>query len=277
MIDEDSKMDDSKKIFREERLAMMYRIIQEKHKVFVVDLAEQFNISESSVRLDLAELETRNLILRTHGGAILKDEITDNKVVIDLDSINDRITHLQKEKDAIARKTASLINDGDTIMIDGGSTTKMVAKYLADKKNLTVITNSIILIPDFLYNPNINLYSLGGLAQKDHGVCVGYMTDEFVAQFHPQKTILGIDGISLDKGLTAANPSVPAVSTVKRKMIEVSDQLIIVADHSKLNRICLMPVAPIDAMDILVTDSGAPRDFIAQIEQKGPRVIVAEC
>jgi DeoR/GlpR family transcriptional regulator of sugar metabolism len=133
------------------------------------------------------------------------------------------------------------------------------------------------LIPDFLYNPNVNLYALGGLAQKDHGVCVGYMTDEFVTQFHPQKTILGIDGISLDKGLTAANPSVPAVSTVKRKMIEVSDQLIIVADHSKLNRICLMPVAPIDAMDILVTDSGASRDFIEQVELKGPHVIVAEC
>jgi len=268
-------MEDSKRIFREERLAMIYHTIQESQKVFVGDLAEKFKISESSVRLDLAELEARNLILRTHGGAILKDELASN-IIINLDTINERMTHLQQEKDAIGRKTASLIEDGDTIMIDGGSTNKFVAKYLADKRNLTVITNSIILIPEFLYNPNINFYALGGLAQKDHGVFVGYMTDEFVAQFHPQKTILGIDGISLEKGLTAANPSVPAVSTVKRKMIEVSDQLIIVSDHSKFNRICLMPVAPIEAMDILVTDDGAPSEMVEQIRQKGPRVIIAE-
>ena len=267
-------MKESKKIFREERLTMIYHTIKENQKVFVSDLAKQFDISESSVRLDLAELETRNLIQRTHGGAILKDELSNN-IVINLDTVNERVTHLQAEKDAIARKTASLIEDGDTIMIDGGSTTMLVAKYLADKKNLTVITNSIILIPEFLNNPNVNFYVLGGLAQNDHGVFVGYMTDEFVTQFHPQKTILGIDGISLEKGLTAANPSVPAVSTVKRKMIEVADQLIIVSDHSKFNRICLMPVAPIDAMDILVTDAGAPKEMIKQIEERGPKVIIA--
>jgi DeoR/GlpR family transcriptional regulator of sugar metabolism len=268
-------MSESKKIFREERLAMIYHAIQEKQKVFVVDLAKEFNISESSVRLDLAELEERNLIQRTHGGAILRDEIPNNDIVINLDSINDRMTHFQLEKEAIGRKTASLVEDGDTIMMDGGSTTKAVAKYLADKKNLTIITNSIILIPEFLYNPNINFYSLGGLAQKEHGVFVGYMTDEFVTQFHPQKTIIGIDGISLEKGLTAANPSVPAVSSVKRKMIEVSEQLIIVSDHSKFNRICLMPVAPIDAIDILVTDSGVSKELVDQIEERGPKVIIA--
>lgn len=267
-------MRESKRFFREERLTMIYNTIKENQKVFVSDLAEKYNISESSVRLDLAELESRNLIQRTHGGAILKNELSKN-VIIDLDTINERTTHLQEEKEAIGKKTASLVEDGDTIMIDGGSTTKLVAKYLTDRKNLTVITNSIILIPDFLYNPNINLYLLGGLAQQDHAVCVGYMTDEFVTRFHPQKTIMGIDGISLEKGLTAANPSVPAVLTVKRKMIENADQLIIVSDHSKFDRICLMPVAPIDAMDILVTDAGAPKDVIAKIEEKGPRVIIA--
>ncbi len=267
-------MVDIKRTFREERLEQIYKVIQQKQKVFVPDLANQFNISESSVRLDLAELESHNLITRTHGGAILKTDFS-NDLVVNLDAINDRITHFEKEKDAIARKTASIIEDGDTIMMDGGSTTKIVAKYLADKKNLTIITNSLILIPEFIANPNINFYVLGGLAFKEHGVVVGYMTNECIAQFHPNKAILGIDGISLDKGLTAANPSNPAVSSVKIKMIEVSDQLIIVSDHSKFNRICLMPVAPIEAMDVLVTDAGAPADVLEEIRKRGTKVLVA--
>ncbi len=263
-----------KRIFREERLELIYKAIQEKQKAFVPELAKQFSISESSVRLDLAELESHNLITRTHGGAILKSGLS-NDIVTNLDTINDRITHFEKEKDAIARKTASIIEDGDTIIMDGGSTTKIVAKYLADKKNLTVITNSLILIPEFISNPNINFYVLGGLAYKEHGVVVGYMTDECIAQFHPNKAILGIDGIDLDKGLTAANPSNPAVSSVKIKMIKVSDQLIIVSDHSKFNRVCLMPVAPIDAMDVLVTDAGAPVDVLEEIRNRGVKVLVA--
>ncbi len=267
-------MSNKKRTFRQERLKNIYEYIQENNKAFVPELAEHFGISESSIRLDLTELESHNLITRTHGGALRKTENKSN-LIFDLDEIQDRLKHLEEEKHAIARKTASIIEDGDTIMMDGGSTTKILAKYLENKKNLTIITNSLILIPDFISNPNINFYVLGGLAYKEHGVVVGYMTDDCIAQFHPNKAILGIDGISLEKGLTAANPSNPAVSSVKTKMIEVSDQIIIVGDHSKFNRICLMPVAPIEAVDIFVTDKGTPNELIEEIRRKGPRVLVA--
>jgi len=267
-------MTKAKRTFREERLELIYKVIQEKQKVFVPELAKQFDISESSVRLDLAELESHNLIMRTHGGAILKNGLSSN-FVINVDTINNRITHFEKEKDAIAQKTASIIEDGDTIMMDGGSTTRCLAKYLVNKKNLTVITNSLDLIPEFVVNPNVNLYILGGFAFKEGGIVVGPMTNEYITQFHPNKAILGIDGISLDKGLTAANASNPSISSAKVKMVEVSDQLIIVSDHSKLNRVCLMPIAPIEAMDVLVTDSGASPEILEEIRKRGPKVLVA--
>lgn len=268
-------MSSIERIFREERLRLIYQIIKDKKKVFVPDLAQQFNISESSIRLDLAELESRNLITRTHGGAILHNPLSSD-IIINLDVINNRVTQMQQEKDAIGCKTASLIEDGDTIMIDGGSTTKMIAKYLTNKRNLTIITNSIILIPELISNPNINLYVLGGLANKEHWDMVGDITNNSVKQFHPKKTILGIDGITLENGLTAVLLSVPSISSVKIKMIEAGDQIIIVSDHTKIGRMCLMHVAPLEAMDILVTDSGADEKYIEKIRQRGPSVIIAD-
>ncbi|HAF62521.1 MAG TPA: hypothetical protein DCK95_09365, partial [Anaerolineaceae bacterium] len=116
---------------------------------------------------------------------------------------------------------------------------------------------------------------LGGWPFKNQGVVLGYRPNEFIPHFPPKKAIWGIDAIPLEKGLTPANPSNPAVSSVKIKMIEVSDQLIIVSDHSKFNRICLMPVAPIEAMDVLVTDAGAPADVLEEIRKRGTKVLVA--
>lgn len=262
------------KSFREERLKQIFDIVRVNERVSVPELAEQFNMSESSIRLDLTELEKTNLITRTHGGAILRSDLSQD-LIVNLDVVNKRIVRYQKEKEAIGKKTASLVEDGDTIMIDGGSTTKSVAKYLVNKKNLTIITNSLILIPEILVNPGINFYVLGGLTNRKHGITIGYLTDYCVEQFHPNKAILGIDGISLNEGLTAANPSNPGISSVKIKMIEVSEKIIIVSDSSKFNRVCLLPVAPIEAIDYLVTDSKAPKDLVKDIRDIGPQVLIA--
>ena len=261
--------------FKEERLKLILQEIQENANVLVPDLAKKFHVSESTIRLDLTELESDNKIVRTHGGAIVKEEIFNNNL-LNSESIRNRMTYLQKEKDAIGKKAASLIQDGDTLLIDGGSTTAYVIKYLGNKRNLTIITNSLIFIQEVIVNPNINLFVLGGLAFSKHGVTVGSLTNEALSNFYPNKTILGIDGLSVDRGLMAADASVPAIAAVKSAMIEISDQLIIVCDHTKLNNVCPMPVAPIDAVDILVTDSGAPDEVVKAISQKGPKVLIAE-
>lgn len=265
----------SKKIFREERLQLIYKRIKETKKVFTKELAEDFNVSRSSIRLDLAELEARGLITRTYGGAILPNGLKGN-VVENLSDLEIRLRRNKKEKEAIGKLAATLVEDGDTIMIDGGSTTHQVVMNLQEKRDLTIITNAVSFLAELMAMNASVVYFVGGMLQRDNAVLVGDISNEVVEYFHPMKAILGIDGISIESGLTAANPSTPAVSSIKRKMIAASDKIIIVTDHTKLGRVCLMPVAPINKMDYLITDNQADTDMIERIRAEGPKVLIAE-
>lgn len=261
--------------FREERLGLIYQMIQEKASVTVSELARQFNISESTVRLDLTALEESSLIKRTHGGAIILDEPSSN-ALLSSESIKKRINFMTDEKKAIGLKASTLIEDGDTLMIDGGSTTSFVIKNIKQRKNLTVITNSFLIIEDLISQTDVNLFILGGLTFHKHGITVGGMTNNDLASFFPNKTILGIDGLSVDRGLMCEDPSVPAVAAVKSEMVRISEQLIIVCDHTKINKSCPMFVAPIEKVDYLITDNGIDKEDYKAITQKGPKILIAD-
>lgn len=267
-----------KKLFPEERLELIYNKIKEKKKVHVNELSNEFSISKSTIRTDLAELESRGLIKRTHGGAILQNELIfcDNEDITKNNmEINIRIEKNQAEKKAIGQLAASMVNDNDTIMIDGGSTTQFVAKYLSDKRGLTIITNSFYMLQELLGIKDSAVYLAGGLVYKRNSVLVGDLTNEFISHFTPQKLILGIDGVSLEHGLTVADSMVPAVASIKRKMIDACSKLIIVCDHTKLGRACLMPIAPLSRVDYLVTDDGAPPEMVEDIRSAGVEVLIA--
>lgn len=261
--------------FREQRLDLIYQMIQNKASVTVSDIAKEFNISESTARLDLKDLEEKGVIIRTHGGAIIDDDVSVNSLLTS-ESIKKRINCMTEEKKAIGQKTTSLIVDGDTLMIDGGSTTSFVIKSLKNKRNLTVITNSLLIIEDLINKPDVNLFILGGLTLRKHGVTVGALTNNDLTSFFPNKTILGIDGLSVDRGLMSEDPAVPAVAAVKSEMVRISEQLIIVCDHTKINKSCPMFVAPIDEVDYLVTDKGISKKDYKAIMQKGVEILVAD-
>ena len=209
-----------KKLFPEERLEIIYNKIKEMKKIHVNELSDEFSISKSTIRMDLAELESRGLISRTHGGAIIKGELSveeDGGKIKNFLDINSRIQKNQIEKDAIGQIAASLINDGDTIMIDGGSTTQFVAKHLEEKSGLTIITNSFFMLPTLLAIKDSAIYLAGGIVYKENAVLVGDLTNDFINHFKPQKLVLGIDGVSLEHGLTVADSMHPSVASIKRK------------------------------------------------------------
>lgn len=271
----------AKKIFREERLQKIYEQILTEKKVYVEDLAKQFAVSSSSIRLDLVELNSRGLVTRIYGGALLPDHTINGSRVNEgsqelKPELNFRSMSERAEKEAIGKSAASLIKDGDTLMIDGGSTTQCVVKHLARKRDLTIVTNSIPLLSDLLTIEDADVYLIGGLIYRDNVVLVGDIANTSIEQFNTMKAILGIDGISLEAGLTVANPNASIIASTKRKMISSSKQLIIVADYTKFGNDCLVPVAPLETMDYLVTDSIAPRDVIEAIRSCGPEVIVAD-
>ena len=261
----------SKKMFREERLQLISERLLAGQAVYVDELARDFEVSPSSIRNDLAELEERGLLKRTHGGAIASARLP-GRMVTQKSSFELRKATDQAEKSAIGRAAAAMIKAGDTLMIDGGSTTLHVTRHLAGKSGLTIITNAVSLLPDLMAMPEARIYVSGGLLDTQFETLVGEMTADAIGRFRTSKAILGIDGISADGGLSVTDP---AVAATKRRMMAASNELIIVADHTKLDQVCLVPVAPLTEVDYLVTDSGAPADLVEAIRAYGPKVIVA--
>ena len=258
-------------LFREERLQLILESLLADGKVFVADLAERFELSRSAIRNDLAELQSRGLLVRTYGGAVLPEQV-DTHLVVRKSALQLRTEAYLAEKEAIGQATADLISDGDTIMIDGGSTTHQVVRHLQDKRGLTFVTNATSLLPDILAIPDANICLTGGLLHRKFETLLGESSVEVLERFRATKAILGIDGVSLHSGFTATNN---AVAIAKQKMAASSEQVIIVCDHTKFDQVCLIPIAPIDGIDYLITDSAAPADVVETIRSRGPTVILA--
>jgi DeoR/GlpR family transcriptional regulator of sugar metabolism len=262
----------STKTFREERLKSIAERVMAGQAVYVNDLADEFGVSSSSIRIDLNELQEQGILKRTHGGAILADGL-DGRLIAAKLPFETRQQQLQAEKEAIGRAAATLIDDGDAILIDGGSTTFYVARHLGEKRGLTVITNAISLLPDLMAIPDAQVYVTGGLLDRGLVTLLGEIALDTICRFRAVKAILGMDGISADTGLTVIDP---AVAATKRKMMAASRQLIVVSDHTKLDRVSLYTLAPLAAMHTLVTDAGAALETVEAIRACGPRVAIAE-
>lgn len=260
-----------KTLFREERLRLIMEIISEQKSVIVNDLAEQFEKSPGSIRLDLAELESRGLISRTHGGAILADDASEGLV------LNKKVLQLRgetktEEKQRIGKAVADLVHDGDSIMIDGGTTTYFVAKNLHTKRDLTIITTSIHLFPVLWEIPDATIYLSGGVVHRGFEDMYGEISLESIGKFKPDHTIIGIDGVSVEYGITATEPT---MAMLKRSMVAVSKNLIVVADSSKFGKVCLLSVADVQNVNSFVTDTDLTDEEVAALSTLGPKVLRA--
>lgn len=256
-------------LFREERLHLIMEKIYREKKIVVADLAEEFNRSLPSIRLDLAELEARGLINRTHGGAILAETVNNNYV------INKGYLHLREEaqkseKQRIASAVVDMINDGDSVMIDGGSSTYYVAKCLGEKRGLTIITTSYHMMPPLLEIPDAKIYLTGGLLHRDFEDLIGDITIDSLRRFKPDYCIMGMDGISLKHGFTTTEPS---MANIKKQMIAVCEKSIVVSDSSKFGKVSLMHVADIDEVFAMVTDVNVPDEIIEKLQNSKTRLI----
>lgn len=264
-------MTSSSDLFREERLRLILERLMADKKVFVAELAQRFGLSASSIRNDLSELQSRGLLLRTYGGGVLPEH-ANTHLIVRKSGLQLRTEVQRAEKDAIGRAAADLVSDGDTIMIDGGSTTQYVVRHLLGQHALTVVTNATSLLPNLLAIADAEIYLTGGVLHREFETLLGESCIETLSRFRATKAILGIDGISLQSGFTATNASVAAA---KRKMVAASETVIIVCDSTKFGQVCLQPIARIEEVDYLVTDSGAPRHLIDAIQERGTTVIVA--
>jgi len=249
-------------LFKEERLMRIMDKLHAQGKVIVSNLAQEFNLSKPSIRLDLSELESRGLIERTHGGAILKDMITNRYIAVKND-LEMRKEIYKEEKKRIGRAVINLIHDGDSIMIDGGSSTYYVVKNLGVRRGLTIITSTLSLLPLMLDIPDAKIYLTGGLLHKEFEDLIGEISVSTLRRFKPNYAIFGIDAISIDDGFFSTESS---TAEIKKQMLASGAQSIVVADSSKFGNVSLCHVAGLEEIDYLVTDKNVPQEFRDRFE-----------
>ena len=247
-----------------ERLDELLRFIEASKHVSVSSICEQFNISEATARRDLDTLSEQGKIQRVHGGAIaLRNPPPENPVY-------QRLTNQAENKKRIGMATAKLIEPGETVFLGSGTTVLEVAKCIEDRKDLTVITNSLLVINQLISYQNITLIDLGGLVRSSELSMIGHIAEDTLEGLYADKVIIGIHGIDLEQGLT--NHYLPETVT-DRKILKMGRKIIVVVDHTKCGVISTAHVAPISVIDTLVTDTEAPQEFVKAVGNSGVTVI----
>ncbi len=231
------------------------------------DLMDVLDTSEATVRRDLEWLEDKGFLERTHGGAILNQ-----RVMVDQE-FQQRIQKFPDEKKIIGELAASLITEGDIVFINSGSTAAQVLKNIPPNPRITVYTNNMSILTDIV-EPGFKLHLIGGEFQPRSNSLAGRFALDNLGLVFANKAILGVDGISLKHGCTV--PTNHEAEVVRRMIDRTKGQVIVVADHSKWGAVSNFPVAEIDEINKLVTDSGMSKQAKKEIAEYDVEVLVAK-
>jgi len=246
------------------RRVKILEVLNSEGQVTVSELSKKFNVSEVTIRNDLSHLAGKELLIKTRGGG-LKTQ----RVGID-QHLNDKAKINSKEKQAIGKKAAELINDNDTIIIDSGTTTIEIAKNLSRIKNLTVITNALNIASQ-LIRDEIKVIVLGGILRTASLSLTGPIGENSIKNFYCDKCFLGVDGIDSQSGIYTPNLE---EAHLNRMMINASKEVIIVTDSNKFKRKSFAHIAPITKVNMIVTDSKIPEDELKNLQNMGIKVIL---
>lgn len=250
-------------INKSERQQQILDLIRDQSRITLSEISDNFGVSEITIRRDVKMLEDMGAVQRTHGGVVYYVELDDQAPVV-----KRQLTH-QDAKIRIARYTASLVKDGDSIFLGSGSTASYVAQYLKNHKRLTVTTNAVTVIQELATQEHINLIVLGGMLRPSELSMIGHITEQALREVRVDKVIVGMRGIDLTAGLTS--DYLPEVMT-DRAIMDMSGKVVIVADSSKIGHIASAYVAPIERMTTLITDSQADPAFIQHLKNRNIEV-----
>jgi len=247
-----------------ERILKVQELFTRQEFVDFEQLCSVFGASKSSIRRDLLELEQKGIIRRVHGGAIslqVRDE------GVDFDRLSGS---LHSEKTRIGRLAASLVSDGQTIILGGGSTAVEVAKNLVSKP-IQVITNSIPVVQVFWESKQVEVTLTGGYFYPRLGVQLGPICEKMLSTVSAEMLIMGIRGIS-PSGISDHNTLI--VESL-RAMIKSARKVVLVTDHSKFGIDSMVHVAPLTDVDQIVTDSGLDTNFRQMLKENEIEVLLA--
>ena len=245
---------------RADRVSAILDRLAVEHSLDAGELAEEFGVSSATLRRDLQMLEDQKLLSRTHGGALAHD------VAYEL-PVRYRGGRQRDEKRAIAAAAADQLPKGPLVLgLTGGTTTSEVARIIADRVDVTVVTNALNIATELALRPRLKLILTGGVTRSQSYELVGPFADQTLAALHLQVAVVGVDGISAAAGLTTHDE---VEAHTNAMMISRATRVIVVADGSKVGRTLLARIAPVESVTALITDSTADPDALEAMRQRG--------
>jgi DeoR/GlpR family transcriptional regulator of sugar metabolism len=240
--------------------------LREEGSARVTHLAKAFNVSEVTVRQDLERLEADGHIVREHGGAYLKSVPQQVRAMT--------LEHRENgpEKERIGRAAAALVKEGETIILDSGSTTTEVAANLYGLKNLTVITNALNIALMLGAEPDMTVHVSGGQFKAPTLSLSGERSADYFQGLFAQRLFLATAAVDFNNGMTY--PSLSDI-VVKKAMIKAADEVYLVADSSKIGERSFCTLGGLELVDVLITDGGISDKHRAQVEEAGVKIIIA--
>ena len=247
-----------------ERQSKIIKLVNTYQKIEVSRLAELLSVSQVTIRKDLDHLESEGLLSREHGYALIKNA----------NDINTRMTINYDRKLAIATKAAEMVNNGETVMLESGSTCTLMAEQLAKlKKDVTIITNSAYIAIRIRELPLRKVILLGGEYQKEYQGMVGPLVKKCAREFFVDKFFVGTDGFIPESGFTCDD--LMRVETMEY-MADSANKMIILADSSKFEQHGVVIQTSFDAIDTVCTDAQISPSALAILQEKGINVVIVD-
>lgn len=240
--------------------------LEDNSTVTVADLVKEFNVSEMTIRRDLAILESRGLLRRVHGGAISQRGRSYEPPFLS------RAGEYMEAKRRIGEAAAALVQNGDSITLDVGTTTLEVARNLHSKQDLTVLTPSLRIANELSDHPGIRLILTGGILRLGEYSMVGHLAERIFDDFFVDKLFLGAGAVDLKAGVTEFNIE---DTLVKRAMVKSAKKVYLAADSSKFLQVAFTSIVPLSSLHTIISDTELDPHLVSQVRKEGIEVILA--
>ena len=251
-------------MFAQVRNQEIVKMVNQNGNVTVLELCEHFRVSPATIRNDLRKLEETGAIERTHGGAI-----SSQKAVYEPNTYQKQVQHVC-EKEAIAKAAAGFIRPGDAIALDTGTTTYQLAKRLVGIERLTVVTNDLQIAAWLEANTDVSIIMAGGAVRRNFHCTAGQTALETIAKLRVDKLFAAANGVSVEYGLTTPNMD---MANIKTQMIACAEEIYLLADSSKIGRNAFVRFAPLEKVNVMVTDEMADPAFVEQAVALGVQLL----
>ena len=243
-----------------ERQKRILSLMSEGGQINVSDLSDQFGVSGVTIRQDLDALQSEGLLRRVHGGAVLPSA----------EDIAHRLGINFEKKHAIAERAAAFVESGDTIFIEAGSTNALLARQLANRRDIRVVTNNVF-IARTLKDSEVTVILLGGVYQHESECVVGQLAKLGTEQLNFAKTFIGLDGLTFDAGLTCSDMMRAEIAGTA---VQKAGRVFVLTDSPKFGRVALSRICNLDEVDHIVTDAEIPGEYRERLPEYGVELLV---